>query len=73
MKTPIIYGDSSVFGGVFDDEFTMPSREFFDLVENGRFQLMVSDISRMEIAQAPSQVRALFEENAVADAGCGGG
>ena len=43
-------------------KFTMPSREFFDLVQNGRFELMVSDISRMEIAQAPSKVRALFKE-----------
>ena len=62
MKIQITYTDSSVFGGVFDDEFVMPSREFFDLVESGRFELMVSDISRMEIAPAPAKVRALFDE-----------
>ena len=62
MKVQVTYSDSSVFGGVFDDEFSMPSREFFDLVERGRFELMVSDISRMEIEPAPVKVRTLFDE-----------
>jgi hypothetical protein len=39
----------------------MPSREFFDLVERGRFRLMVSDISRKEMAAAPAKVLSLFE------------
>lgn len=72
MKVQVTYSDSSVFGGVFDDEFSMPSREFFDLVERGRFELMVSDISRMEIEPAPVKVRTLFDEYAATDADCGG-
>jgi hypothetical protein len=62
MKVQITYSDSSVFGGVFDDEFAMPSREFFDLVEGGRFELMASDISLMEITSAPARVRTLFDK-----------
>ena len=53
MRLQSVYTDTSVFGGVFDDEFTTASREFFDLVQRGRFELMVSDISRKEIASAP--------------------
>jgi hypothetical protein len=37
MKLQTVYTDTSVIGGVFDDEFSMPSREFFDLVQQGRF------------------------------------
>ena len=62
MKLQRVYTDTSVFGGVFDDEFAMPSREFFDLIQQGRFELMVSDISRKEIADAPVNVRLLFDE-----------
>jgi hypothetical protein len=62
MKIQIAYTDTSVFGGVFDDEFMLASREFFDLVRQGRFELMVSDISRKEIAFAPPNVRSVFDE-----------
>jgi hypothetical protein len=62
MRLQSVYTDTSVFGGVFDDEFTTASREFFDLVQRGRFELMVSDISRKEIASAPAQVRHFFDE-----------
>jgi hypothetical protein len=62
MRVQSAYTDTSVFGGVFDDEFTTASREFFDLVRRGRFELLVSDISRKEIAAAPDKVQGLFAE-----------
>jgi hypothetical protein len=31
-----IYADTSVFGGVFDDEFAAASKIFFDQVEQGQ-------------------------------------
>lgn len=55
------YADTSVFGGVFDDEFAAPSRLFFQQVEQGRFLLAVSDTIRREIGGAPEQVRAFFQ------------
>ena len=62
MRVQSAYTDTSVFGGVFDDEFMAASRAFFDLVRRGRFEVLVSDISRKEIASAPAQVRSLFDE-----------
>ncbi|MFQ5424843.1 MAG: PIN domain-containing protein [Phycisphaerae bacterium] len=62
MKTPRIYAETSVFGGVFDEEFEAASRAFFELVRRGRFTLLVSDICRKEISRAPARVRAAFEE-----------
>jgi predicted nucleic acid-binding protein len=55
------YCDTSVFGGVFDDEFSSTSRTFFQQVKMGRFRLLVSDITRAEVAGAPSQVKELFD------------
>jgi hypothetical protein len=44
-KRPIkIYADTSVFGGVFDEEFGEASRAFFDLVRSGAFTLFVSGV-----------------------------
>jgi len=61
LKCLTAYTDTSVFGGVFDDEFKTPSRAFFDLAQSGRLVLVVSDVSRQEVALAPRKVRALFE------------
>ena len=62
MRSPRVYTDTSVFGGVFDEEFEAPSRSFFDLVRGGRFSLLVSDVTRQEIAFSPARVQAHFEE-----------
>ena len=61
MTTLIVYVDTSVFGGVFDEEFETPSRAFFELVRSQTFELLISDVSRQEIVKAPSNVRAHFE------------
>jgi len=62
MKTLDVYTDTSVFGGVFDEEFEKASKAFFDLVRAGRYKLLVSDVSRQEIRWAPPQVREYFEQ-----------
>jgi predicted nucleic acid-binding protein len=56
-----IYADTSVFGGVFDTEFSMPSRQFFAEVDAGRFSLVTSAIVAAEIEPAPKDIRNLFE------------
>ena len=56
------YADTSVFGGVFDDEFREPSKAFVDAVRVGRFTLVTSELVRREIAVAPPSVRQLFDE-----------
>ncbi|HVP12124.1 MAG TPA: hypothetical protein VMV94_13170 [Phycisphaerae bacterium] len=62
MSHPIrrAYADTSVFGGVFDEEFHETSEAFFELVRAGRFVLLVSDIVRREIELAPAPVKDYF-------------
>jgi predicted nucleic acid-binding protein len=61
-RTISVYADTSVFGGVFDDEFKEPSKAFVDPVTGGRFTLVTSELVRQEIATAPQAVRQLFED-----------
>lgn len=61
MRTVLAYADTSVYGGVFDDDFDRPSAAFFDLVRSVRFDLVVSDVVRQEISLAPLRVRHHFE------------
>lgn len=56
-----VYADTSVYGGVFDDEFADASETFFDQVSQGRFHLIISALVRDELAEAPAQVRELFD------------
>ena len=62
LRNPRVYADTSVFGGVFDDKFAEASRAFFELVRRGRMQLVISAVVEEEIAVAPPQVQALFDE-----------
>jgi hypothetical protein len=55
-----VYADTSVYGGVLDDEFTQPSRAFFDRVREGHFVLVVSALVEDELQEAPSEVREWF-------------
>ena len=56
-----VYADTSVFGGVFDEEFAEPSKEFFAEVESGRFTLVVSAVVQAEITSAPDEVQEFFQ------------
>ena len=55
-----VYADTSVFGGVFDDEFATASQTFFQQVQQGQFQLVTSFLVQDEIESAPEQVRQFF-------------
>lgn len=55
-----IYADTSVFGGVFDEEFSRPSKKFFEEVDSRRFILVTSAIVQAEIESAPQQVQEFF-------------
>ncbi|MGI8964749.1 MAG: type II toxin-antitoxin system VapC family toxin, partial [Limisphaerales bacterium] len=57
-----VYADTSVFGGFFDEEFSKPTRSFFDQLANGHFQLVTSAVVRDEILAAPPRVREFFLE-----------
>ena len=61
-KTIRVYADTSVFGGVFDDEFASASKTFFDAVRRDRFLLVTSELVRQEIQVGPNNVQQLFED-----------
>ena len=64
MKTPRIYCDTSVFGGVYDDQFAEASRLFFELIRAGTIKLVVSPVVGREIeyAHAPEAVKSTYLE-----------
>lgn len=55
-----IYADTSVFGGVFDKEFEVPSKAFFEAVRKERFFLVTSELVRQEIQAGPQKVQKFF-------------
>ncbi len=59
-----IYADTSVFGGIFDEEFSEPSKQFFYEAESGRFILVTSAVVEAEIEPAPDNIRQLFNKYA---------
>ncbi len=59
-----IYADTSIFGGVFDLEFSVASNEFFVEVDNGKFNLVTSAVVEAEIEPAPEDVKLLFAKYA---------
>lgn len=64
-STPVqpirVYADTSVYGGVFDEEFAKASRAFFQEIDAGRYRLVTSPLLRDELADAPAQVRQWYE------------
>jgi hypothetical protein len=57
-----VYADTSVYGGVFDDEFAAPSRMFFEQVQTGRDRLVTCPLLRDELEGAPSQVQQWYAQ-----------
>lgn len=57
LRIPRVYCDTSVIGGCFDPEFERASMRFFELVDDGLFELVLSFIVDREITQAPDRVQ----------------
>jgi predicted nucleic acid-binding protein len=57
-----VYSDTSVYGGVFDEEFARSSRSFFEKVRAGKFLLVTSALVEDELAAAPDDVRTFFDQ-----------
>jgi len=62
MKKIRVYIDTSVFGGVFDDEFKKASSIFFEQVKLNLFEVFVSPIVRNEISLAPQKVQEFYDK-----------
>lgn len=57
-----VYADTSVFGGIYDDDFQDESKEFFEEVKRSRFTLITSAVVRAEIEPAPEKVKIFFND-----------
>lgn len=64
MKSIRVYADTSVFGGILDEEFCDASHLFFDHVRQGVFTLVTSATVQEEIQPAPEKVRSFFDQMA---------
>ena len=67
MKRLRAYMDTSVFGGYFDEEFETGSRSLFDAIWRGKITPLVSETVARELADAPEQVRELFQRTLAGD------
>ncbi len=54
-----IYIDTSVFGGYFESEFELWTKVLFDNILNGKFKVLISRLTDIELENAPQQVRDL--------------
>ena len=57
---PRLYFDTSVFGGIYDEEFEEISTLLFEKVKLGQIVCVYSDLSETELKNAPENVRNFF-------------
>ena len=55
-----IYVDTSVIGGIFDDEFSRDTLPFFEKIISGDIILVCSEITLNELINAPQEVKDFF-------------
>ena len=56
-----VYADTSVWGGVLDEEFQDASRSFFEEVRQGRFHLICSAVVDRELQAAPKEIKNFYQ------------
>lgn len=56
-----IYTDTSVIGGCLDDEFQDASQALFDRFRDGKDLILVSELTLLELKDAPSPVRKVLK------------
>ena len=59
---PRLYFDTSVFGGIYDEEFEEISIILFEKVALGQIICVYSDLSITELRKAPENVRNYFNK-----------
>ena len=58
---PRIYTDTSVIGGCLDAEFSEWSNRLVEFIRLGRGTIVLSDLTLLELADAPEDVRAVLD------------
>ena len=68
MRKLRIYIDTSVVGGVYDEEFEKETKALFRRLEKGEVVFVISDLLREELEDAPANVKQLldsYDENSL--------
>lgn len=55
-----VYVDTSVFGGIGDEEFAEASERFFESVRSGKFAILLSNETVRELLKAPVSVQRIW-------------
>jgi hypothetical protein len=56
-----VYVDTSVFGGIQDEEFAEESQRFFRQVQKGIFAVILSEQTLRELSGSPDSVQAVWQ------------
>ncbi|MET4083440.1 putative nucleic acid-binding protein [Pedobacter sp. UYP30] len=57
MKKQRLYLDTSVFGGLHDEEFQQYTEPLFDRIKKSEFTIILSNITEGELENAPNKVK----------------
>lgn len=60
MRKPRLYFDTSVFGGIYDDEFRDETEKLFKMVRAGEIVCVYSDLTEYELESAPERIKTHF-------------
>ncbi len=55
------YFDTSVFGGIYDEEFAEETTLLFEKVSLGKIKCVYSNLTESELSQAPENVKSFFQ------------
>lgn len=58
MKKQLIYLDTSIFGGLHDEEFKDFTEPLFERIKKSEFEIIYSNVTEMELENAPDQIKA---------------
>ena len=57
MKKQRVYLDTSVFGGLHDEEFKEFTKPLFERIKNSEFEIILSNITEQELENAPKKIK----------------
>ena len=61
MKKQRIYLDTSIFGGLHDEEFKDYTEPLFERVKKSEFEIIYSNVTEQELENAPDWIRATVD------------
>ena len=58
---PRLYFDTSIFGGLFDEEFRLDTQKLFEMLNAAQIVCVYSDLTVSELENAPQEVKDYFK------------